>query len=122
MASSVARDMSELKEIVSEIKNLNQRSKELRDRKKELENKILDYLEQTEQPGVKFKELIVLKSETTSHFRKNKKEKQEDIIKVLEENGISEPQKVYGQITKAMIGDEHTKTRLKVKQTLPDLL
>lgn len=119
--SHVAEDMKELSKIVSELKITNTKAKELRTHKKELESKILEYLESTDQPGLKYHELVVLKSESTIHTRLKKKEKQDSIIKILEENGVEDAEKLYEAVSKAGIGEAQTKAKLKVKTVLPEI-
>jgi transposase len=71
MAAAIAEVMKEMKEIVSELKKVNSRAKQLRDRKKELEGSIMEYIEETGSPGIKYQDLIILKSEINE--LKNKK-------------------------------------------------
>jgi len=121
MAVNVSESMKELSKLVLELKTMNAKAKDLRSRKKELEANILEYLESSEQPGIKYKELIVLKTETTTHTRLKKKEKQDNMIKVLEENGVEDAQKVYETIAKSLLGEEQTKSKLKVKMSVPEV-
>jgi cell division septum initiation protein DivIVA len=117
----VADDMKELDKIVAELKVLNAKAKDLRTRKKELEGKILEYLEQMDSPGLKFNQLVVLKTDSTTHTRMKKAEKKESIIKALEEQGIQDAEKVYDSICKAGVGEEKTARKLKVKTVLPEV-
>lgn len=119
--SAAAADMKELTTIVNELKIVNSKAKDLRIRKKELEKQILSYLDETEAPGLRYKELVVLRSDSTTHVKKKKKEKEESIVRVLEDIGVDDPQKVYQRITEAMVGDEKQVTKLRVKQTVPEL-
>ena len=121
MATQIANDMKELKAIIAETKKLTETLKELRSRKKDLENNILQYLEENEQPGVKYQELIVLRNEKTTYTKKKPKDKEKDIVRVLEENGISDPQKVYQMIGEASKGEEIQVNKLRIKQSVPDL-
>jgi predicted transcriptional regulator len=121
MATQIANDMKELKAIMAEIKKITDNLKTLRNRKKELENNILNYLEANEQPGVKYQELIVLRNERTTYTRKKPKEKESEIVRILEENGISDPKKVYHMIGQASKGEEVQVNKLRIKQSVPDL-
>lgn len=120
--TAAAADMKELTTIVAELKLTNMKARDLRTRKKELESRILTYLDETDAPGLRYKELVVLRSDSTTHARKNKKDKEESIVKVLEDMGIDDPKKAYEQITQAMIGEAKQVTKLRVKQTIPELL
>jgi hypothetical protein len=118
---SIAEYMKELKEIVAELKNLGKRGKELRNRKKELENIISEYLDDSDTPGLKYKELIVVKYESKTRSKKKKVEKQESLINVLQNLGISDTKKASEMIQTALNGELNTTTKLKVKQTLPEI-
>lgn len=119
--SHIQEDMKELKAIVSELKITNSRAKQLRERKKELEAKVLGYLETTDMPGLKFHELIVMRSESTTHSRMKKKEKEDSIIKVLEDIGVNDAERVCQAISNATIGEEKIISKLKVKMDFPDI-
>lgn len=119
--NTVASHMAELKDIVSQVKQLNHQLKDLRDRKKILESKILEYLESTDAPGLKFQELIVMKSDSTTHTRKKKKDKEESVIQALESNGVTDSKKVYDDITRALVGEQKQVTKLRVKQSIPEI-
>jgi len=119
--SVAASDMRELKEIVAELKIINAKAKELRGKKKDLESRIMEYLEETEAPGLRYKDLVVLKSETTIHSRKKKKDKEEGMIKVLEDLGVDDPKKALDQLKNAMVGEEKSETKLKIKNTVPEI-
>ena len=121
MAEQIASDMKELKSIISELKKLTDHMKQLRDRKKQLEANILNYLEEHSQPGVKYQELIVLKNEKTTFTRKKPKEREVEVIKILEENGISDPKKVYELIGQASKVEEIPVTKLRIKQSIPEI-
>lgn len=121
MATQIANDMKELKAIMAETKKITETLKELRDRKKTLESNILQYLEDNQQPGVKFQELIVLRNEKTTFTKKKSKDKEQAIVRILEENGVSDARGVYKAIGEAGKGEEIAVTKLKVKQSIPDL-
>ena len=121
MATQIANDMKELKAIIAETKKLTETLKELRDRKKQLESNILQYLEENQQPGVKFQELIVLRNEKTTFTKKKSKDKEQAIVRILEENGVTDARSVYKAIGEAGKGEEIAVTKLKVKQSIPDL-
>jgi seryl-tRNA synthetase len=121
MATQIANDMKEMKALINEIKKVTEHLKELRLRKREIENNILQYLEENEQPGVKYQELVVLKNEKTTFTKKKSKEKESDIIRILEENGITDGKKVYQLIGQASKGEEVPVTKLRIKESVPDL-
>jgi len=119
--SNIQEDMKELNAIVHELKSLTAKTKEFRSRKKELESRILKYLEDNEAPGLKFQELIVMKAESVTHSRLKKKEKQDNMMKVLENHGVQDIEKVIEELKRSSLGDEKTASKLKVKISVPEL-
>jgi ABC-type dipeptide/oligopeptide/nickel transport system ATPase component len=116
MTSTVIQDeMKELKAVEAELKSLNEKSKELRSRKKELTSSILDWLVKTDRPGCMYEELVVLRGEGKSKCPMKKKEKEAAAIKVLEEQGIQQPEKIYENIKTAMSGEREMEPKLSIK-------
>ncbi len=115
-ATQIRLEMKELKDINTEIKRLGASLKALRDRKKDLENDIIDYLERTGQPGIKYEDLIVLAGERKHRERKNKDEKELDVLTILEEKGIRDSRAVYNEIVEAMRGEQKISPSLKIKE------
>lgn len=119
--ADIRENMRELEQVVKRLKELNSEAKELRGRKKQLEFTILNWLEETQNPGLKFNELIVLKKESKTRTKKKKSEKEEDIMRVLEEQGVQDPKKALNSIFGAMKGEELSKSKLSIKTTVPEL-
>ena len=119
--STISEVMKEMNQIVLELKILNEKARQLRNRKKELESQVIQYLEDTETPGLKYHDLIVLKAETTSKKPKNKKDKDSDLINTLHELGISDTKKATEAIKKALSGQEEVVTKLKFKTNVPEI-
>ena len=116
MAAQVVGDLKELKNVTTEIKRLNAEIKLLRIDKKKIEDRIMDYLHQEEQPGVKFGDIIVLSNERTTRKRLKKKEKEENAINVLEGMGVSNPKEALQNILDSMKGEETVVESLKIKE------
>src|SRR6266404_2845613 len=106
MAQKVVSDLKELKNISSEIKRLNIEGKLLRLKKKDIEDRIMEYLHEVDQPGVKYGDLVVLSKERTQRKRLKKKEKEENAMAVLETMGISDPKTALDSILDSMKGEE----------------
>jgi len=117
MASKTVSDLKELKNITSEIKRLAAETKILRLKKKEIEERIMDYLQENDQPGVKYGELVVLSKESTKHKRLKKKEKEERAISVLEGMGIIDSKAAFDAILESMVGEEYVSQSLQIKET-----
>lgn len=121
MTANTISDMKELRNITKELKDMGQKMRALRVREKELKSNILTYLQNTNQPGVRFDELVVMQDEKFSHLKKNKKEREECIIQTLEQAGISDSKAVYDSIQNASKGEIYTARKLKVKLDFPEL-
>lgn len=115
-ATQIRAEMKELKNINLEIKRLSVGLKGLRDRKKELEESILEYLDRTGQPGIKYEDLIVLAGEKKGREKKSKDEKELDVLTILEHHGVGESRNVYKDIMNALKGEQKTAPSLKIKE------
>jgi hypothetical protein len=116
-ATEIRSNMKELKDINTEIKRLNFLLKGYRERKKELEDNIMEYLERTGQPGIKYEDLIVLSGERKARERKKKEEKEYDVLTLLEQNGVRNSRVLYNDILEAMKGEEKVVSSLKIKES-----
>ncbi len=114
----IANDMKELKTINNEIRRITIQLKNLREKKKELETHILSFLKQEEQPGLRYQEMVVLSGEKKIRDKKDKEQKEQQIITLLENAGISDAKGMYTNILEAMKGDQHTIPTLKIKNTV----
>ncbi len=121
MTSKIAENMKELKNITDEIKRITYQVKELRERKNELESSILTYMIDNDQPGFKYRDMIVKRGETKTRARRKRREKEEEIMKVLSESGISDTKKTLEEILKAMSGEQSVKPKLKIQESLPEI-
>jgi len=119
--SSISEVMKEMNQIVLELKLLNEKVRQLRSRKKELETKVIEYLEETETPGLKYHDLIVLKAESTSKKPKTKKDKDNALVNTLQELGIADTKKAVDAVKKALSGQEEVITKLKFKTSVPEI-
>lgn len=117
MAQKVVSDLKELKNVSSEIKRLNAESKVLRLKKKDIEERIMEYLHEVDQPGVKYGDLIVLSKERTTRKRLKKKEKEENAIGILEGMGVINAKEALTSILDSMKGEETTVESLQIKET-----
>lgn len=114
---SIKSTITELKELDQEISRLAVKLKSLRDRKKEIETDIVDYLDQNDLPGIKYKKCgIVIKANRNAKqtIRKPKGEKMSNATDVLKNYGIDEPEKILGELLQAMQGEKKSITKIKV--------
>ena len=115
-ATQIRSEMKELKEVNTEIKRLAISLKNLRERKKGLEDDIIEYLERTGQPGIKYEDLIVLAGEKKCREKKKKEEKELDVLTILEDKGIRNSRETYLEILEAMRGEQKIAPSLKIKE------
>jgi hypothetical protein len=114
----IANDMKELKTINNEIRRVSIQLKNLRDKKKEIETHILSFLKHEEQPGLRYQEMVVLSGEKKIRDKKDKNQKEEEIISLLENAGVSDAKNTYTNILEAMKGEQHIVPTLKIKNTV----
>jgi|694.fasta_scaffold96409_2 hypothetical protein len=115
-AAKAKTDMKELKDIKTELNRLNHLSEELKTKKKRLEENIMIFLDKNKLPGIKFEDLIIQSKPRKQRERKKAKEKEEDVVKLLERNGISNSTGVYKQICEALKGKENVRSGIQIKE------
>ena len=115
-ATQIRSEMKELKEVNTEIKRLAISLKMLRERKKGLEDDIIEYLNRTGQPGIKYEDLIVLAGEKKCRDKKKKEEKELDVLTILEDHGLRNSRETYLEILEAMRGEQKIAPSLKIKE------
>lgn len=116
---SIQSDVNELNQIRTEIKRLLGEVKKLRTRSTELESKILDYLTEKSQPGVKYKGTAVIVENKEKRAPKKSIDREQDAIDVLRNHGINEADKVLKEILEARKGEPLERKSLKIKK-IPD--
>jgi hypothetical protein len=113
---SIISYINELQSINLAVAKNNKENSNLRKRKKVIENQITEYLDSKEQPGVKFQDKAIVVDKTTKWSYKNKKDKEEDSIRILEEHGISNAKEVLEELLKVRKGDETETKKIKIKK------
>ena len=111
--SDIKNYIGEINEIEKELKRLQGMSKKLRDRKNALEKKVEKYMEDTKRTGFKCGSSAVVMENIKRRKTKGKKQKHDDINKLLKSAGI------YNEIlVKKIIDETHgevvEKNRVKV--------
>ena len=112
----LASDMKELKGLTTEIKRLNTQIKGLREREKTIKTNLLNYLKQSEQSGVKYESLVAIREEKSAREKKKLVEKKNDVLRVLETNGIVNAESLYSEIMETMKGKKEKVETLKIKE------
>lgn len=110
----ILSEVNELQSLTQEIKRLREQSKTLRQRKTDIEKKILEYLESSDQPGLKYKDIILL-AENKETFKRGKAK--DRIIRgadYLEQLGIQNSKQVVANLLEAIKGSPIPKSQLKM--------
>jgi hypothetical protein len=120
MSSEIIAAVTELKDLSQDIAIRAKEIKKLRDRKKELEEKICKFLEEKDQPGVKYKDTaIILEKNKYTRIPKKKAKKEEDCLAVLRHYGIGNAEKIFNELVETMKGDEVPKNAVRLKSVPP---
>ena len=115
-AAQIAGDMNEMKSINVEIKRLSDQIKRLKERKKELDENVLEYLKEADSEALRYKDMLVISKEKKHREKKKKVERENDILNVLQQAGVSDSVKVLDGIKSALRGKEKTVSCLKIKE------
>ena len=111
---SIANYVNELKNVNAEIKRLAAQTSALRKRAKTLEQNIIEFLNEKDQYGVKFQDTAIVVETKPKWEHKGKKDKDEDSLRILEENGIHNAREVLDDLFKARKGNEIEVKKLKI--------
>jgi len=98
---SIQSYIEELKNIKAELKFLRTKIKNLKDLEKKAEIKISEFLKSKGQPGLKYQGSAIILEEKEKSVPKKVKERDHDMIEVLKNYGVSEPEKALKDITNA---------------------
>lgn len=113
---SIQEDIFELQSLEVEMKRLRKELQYLRSQKTKCEERILHYLEKSNQPGVKFNGKTILKVEKSKRKHPKKQEKKDKGIHVLEKYGISSSytEQVLQELLEHMRGTPEKINTLKI--------
>ena len=113
--TEIVGDINELEDIDNELKRLCKTMHQLRSRKLTLENSIVEFMAQKGQPGLKYKNKIIIPEERKKRTYRKEKEKRADGESVLKDYGISNTENALREIMEAMRGPSEQRTGLKIK-------
>lgn len=111
--STIQSNVNEIKEINLEIKQLQQKIKTLKKRSDELERDILQYLNEKDQPGVKYQNTAIVIENKQKNVLKKKKEANLEQLRFIAEQGISNPENFLKHLNN--IKKENTVEMQKIK-------
>lgn len=95
---SIKADVDELQRINAEIKRTNESLKKLRDAKHGIEGRIANFLKDKDLPGVKYNQNVIVLQQKNSSKVKPKKIRQEEMLDLLADSGVSDPESLLKKI------------------------
>jgi uncharacterized protein YjaZ len=105
----------ELKELTNEIVNRTKDISKLKNRRKQIEETLSKFLKEKNQPGVKYKGVVIVEEESKTRLRKKKSDKEDDCISLLKNNNVNNAEKIYKELIEKMKGEHVLKTKLKIQ-------
>jgi len=118
---TIQSDMLELKSINTEIRRLDGIKKDLKGKASAVEKRIINYLQDKNEKGVKTKDLsgnntgFILQT-TQKTLTKTVTEKNKSSIEILRSNGVSNPEKVLKELEEGRRGNKIPVPKLKIIQ------
>lgn len=116
MTTVIKGYIEEVENIESEIKRNNTRNKMLRKRNEELKGLIAKYLNEKNEPGVKYNETFIILEPIEKRKQKSKKEKEKSIKELLQKAGIPDTENFYQQLSEIQKRSPEIKHVVKVKK------
>ncbi len=110
----ILSDVNELQSLNVEYARLKEELKIIQEKRKLCEERILYYLSLNDQPGIKYKDVILLAENKNARKRcdkKNKLQKGSDFLKNL---GINNSKEVFEDLMNALKGSPVSKSQLKL--------
>lgn len=111
---SIVDDVTELKRLDIEIKRQQTELRRLRNQKKDCEKRILDYLDTTEQPGLRFHDMTIIATDRKKRRYKKKSEKEEAGKIILQKHGIYNSKEALDELLNAMRGSPERESKLQI--------
>ena len=113
---SIKASIDELERLKVEITRNNTQNRILRKRVKILEEQISSYLQSKSQAGVKYKGRTIILETKERHVRKNKVDKQRDVVEFLTGLGINDPVEAYSRLLDVQRGEATEHYKLKISK------
>lgn len=115
--SDIVSDVQELQQIDKELANLRKRIRVLQSRKKLLENQIIQFMDENDQPGLKYKGVALVAEDIKRRKHKSKKTRIQDGMSVLRKYGLHN-ERALQELMEAIRGDVEVSKKLKVKKIM----
>jgi hypothetical protein len=110
----VAANLNKLNNLNVEINRLSQVLKDLRLQKSHIEDEIVEYLRATDQSGIEYNGMFIENKFFKKQHSKTKDDREQSMIRVLENNGIHNSKEVLEQLLKST-KDVVEGNKLKIK-------
>lgn len=111
--ASIKKDIVEFQDISIEIKRLLQETKRLRGLKNECEARIIEFLENNDQPGIRHKDLSFVIETKEKRKPRKKREKINNGSEYLSRFGVQNPEQVLDGLFGVMRGSPERAPKLK---------
>ena len=93
--NDIRQDLKELSNIIEESKRLAGELSVLRERKRELEQRLIEYLQNTAEVGLKYESFIFIPKDVKRRKKLKKKERDEAAVRVLGDYGVEQAKEAY---------------------------
>lgn len=110
----ILADVNELKSLNVEYARLKEELKAIQEKRKVCEERILYYLDTNDQPGIKYKDVILLSENKNGRKRCDKKSKMQKGSDFLQNLGISNSKEVFENLMNTLKGSPVSKSQLKL--------
>jgi len=113
--ASIQNNVQELKDINNEIKRLQIETKKLKKRAQDIEKNILSYLNEKEQPGLKYQNTAIIIENKAKRVLRPKKDIDSNAIRILEENGVHNAGEIMRKIVESRKGEQIQMQKVKLQ-------
>lgn len=105
--------IEEMKNIRKELDTIRGRTRTLKSRYIVLERQVINMLNEEKLPGVKYNDHAITINDKEKKLMVSKKNQRENITRILETNGVSNPKEVYSQIENSKVRERLHDVSLK---------
>jgi hypothetical protein len=114
--SSITGDVNELNDLNIEIKRLGHELRQLRQKAKAAEGRIVEFLKEKDTNGVRYQGKAIVVETKPKRAPKKKPDREADVIKVLEDYNIPNPDVAMREILNSYQGTVVEAPKLKIKK------
>jgi hypothetical protein len=114
MSSAISNDVQQLTQLSEEIKRRQKELSKLRKTKQECEERIINYLNANNQPGIKYKGKTIIAEEKSTRKPIKKADKVSRGTEILQRNGITNTKETLDELLEAMRGSPKPKPAIRI--------